>query len=115
MPGECPADVEEGSPAPMPGRATARETKTMFLSSFDTDPNFDAPTGADLLAEFGIHPAAVRETIEDDRARRCPERDPMMFGHQRAAFGADAQQERTLREAALIERLGSSQAFPRAE
>ena len=32
----------------------------------------------------------------------------------RAAFGADARQERTLREAALIERLASSQAFPRA-
>ena len=81
---------------------------------FDTDIDLDAPTGADLLAEFGIHPAAVREAIEDDRARRCPDRDPMMLGHQRAAFGTDARQERTLREAALIERLASSQAFPRA-
>ena len=86
----------------------------MFLSSFDTGFDIDISTGADLLAELGIHPAAVREAIEDDRARRCPDRDPMMFGHQRAAFAVDTRQGRTLREAALIERLASFQAFPRA-
>ena len=86
----------------------------MFLSSFDTGFDIDISTGADLLAELGIHPAAVREAIEDDRARRCPDRDPMMPRHPRAAFGIGTRQERALREAALIERLASSQAFPRA-
>ncbi len=36
--------------------------------------DFGAPCGPDLFAELGIDPAAVRETIEDDRAIRCPER-----------------------------------------
>ena len=41
----------------------------MFLS--DHSPDLSASA---LLAELGIDPAAVRETIEDDRAMRCPER-----------------------------------------
>ena len=81
---------------------------------FDPDFHLDAPTGLNLLAELGIHPAAVREVIADDRAIRCPDRDSVLTDRPRAAFGADARQERALREAALIERLASSQAFPRA-
>ena len=41
----------------------------MFLS----DHSPDLPAGS-LLAELGIDPSAVRETIEDARAMRCPER-----------------------------------------
>ncbi|MDE0616097.1 MAG: hypothetical protein OXH87_00750 [Rhodospirillaceae bacterium] len=41
----------------------------MFLS--DHSPDLSASA---LLAELGIDPAAVRETIEDERAMRCPER-----------------------------------------
>ena len=41
---------------------------------FHPDHDFGAPCGPDLFAELGIDPAAVRETIEDERAIRCPER-----------------------------------------
>ena len=41
---------------------------------FQSDHSPDLPAGSLLLAEMGIDPAAVRETIEDARAMRCPER-----------------------------------------
>ena len=41
---------------------------------FQSDHSPDLPAGSLLLAELGIDPAAVRETIEDARAMRCPER-----------------------------------------
>ena len=47
----------------------------MFLSSFDTGFDADTPLAGDMLAEFGVHPAAVREAIAEDRALRCPDRD----------------------------------------
>ena len=42
----------------------------MFLRDFHSD----VPTGNQLLAEIGLDPQAIRETIEDDRAMRCPDR-----------------------------------------
>ena len=48
----------------------------MFLS----DHSPDLPAGS-LLAELGIDPAAVRETIEDARAMRCPERPAVYPEH----------------------------------
>ena len=39
---------------------------------FQSDHSPDLPAG--IIAELGIDPAAVRETIEDARAIRCPER-----------------------------------------
>ena len=39
---------------------------------FQSDHSPDLPAG--VIAELGIDPAAVREAIEDARARRCPER-----------------------------------------
>ena len=49
----------------------------MFLS----DHSPDLPVGSLLLAELGIDPAAVRETIEDARAMRCPERPAVYPEH----------------------------------
>ena len=42
----------------------------MFLPDFHSD----IPIGNQLLAEIGLDPQAIRETIEDDRAMRCPDR-----------------------------------------
>ena len=39
---------------------------------FQSDHSPDLPAG--VIAELGIDPAAVREAIEDARARRCPDR-----------------------------------------
>ena len=41
----------------------------MFLPDYHSD----TPTAGDLLAEIGLDPRAIRETIEDDRAMRCPD------------------------------------------
>ena len=41
---------------------------------FHIDPDFPV-TGEQVLAELGIDPRAVRDAIEDDRARRCPDRE----------------------------------------
>ena len=41
------------------------------MFQFDQSP--DLPAGS-LLAEMGIDPRTVRETIEDDRRVRCPDR-----------------------------------------
>ena len=38
---------------------------------FQSDHSPDLPAG--IIAELGIDPAAVRETIEHDRTMRCPE------------------------------------------
>ena len=42
------------------------------MFQFDRSPDF--PDGSDLLAEMGIDARTVRETIEDERRVRCPER-----------------------------------------
>ena len=49
----------------------------------DTDPI--APSADHLLAEIGIDVNAVRETIADDRARHCPEREVAETGSWREA------------------------------
>ena len=54
-----------GSPAPLPGKAQGE--CTMVLPSFEFD--------VDMLAAIGIHPAAVREVIAEDRALRCADRE----------------------------------------
>ena len=43
----------------------------MFGTNYDLE---ETLTGSDLLAEIGLHPGAVRDVIDDDRARRCPDR-----------------------------------------
>ena len=42
----------------------------MFGNNFDLE---ETLTGGDLLAEMGLHPGAVRDVMDDDRARRCPD------------------------------------------
>ena len=42
----------------------------MFGTDYDLE---DTLTGSDLLAEIGLHPGAVRDVIDDDLARRCPD------------------------------------------
>ena len=42
----------------------------MFGTDYDLE---ETLTGSDLLAEIGLHPGAVRDVIDDDRARRCPD------------------------------------------
>ncbi|MDE0129877.1 MAG: hypothetical protein OXQ86_09970 [Gammaproteobacteria bacterium] len=45
----------------------------MFVSDIDYDP---IPAATDyLLSELGIDADAVRETVADDQARRCPDRE----------------------------------------
>ena len=34
----------------------------------------EALTGSDVLAEIGLDPGAIQDVIDDDRARRCPDR-----------------------------------------
>jgi len=42
----------------------------MFPTDFDSE---ETLTGSDLLTEIGLNPGAVRDVIDDDRARRCPD------------------------------------------
>ena len=46
---------------------------------FQSDHSPDLPAG--VIAELGIDPAAVREAIEDARARRCPDRPAVYPEH----------------------------------
>ena len=43
---------------------------------FDLD--LDTLNGDQLLAEFGLDRGAVSDAIEDDRARRCPDRETVL-------------------------------------
>ena len=45
----------------------------MFAPHTDYDPL--TPTGCQLLAEIGIDPGAVRETLADDFDRRCADHE----------------------------------------
>ena len=40
---------------------------------FDTDPI--PPSACDLLADLGLDVKSVRDTLADDRTRRCPDRE----------------------------------------
>ena len=42
---------------------------------FDYDHDLITPSGGELLAELGLDTRAVRDTLADDRARRCPDRE----------------------------------------
>ena len=46
----------------------------MYL--FDTDHDPIAPSACDLLADLGLDVQSVRDTLADDRTRRCPDRAP---------------------------------------
>lgn len=54
---------------------------------FDTCTDFDpiAPSTGALLAEIGVDAHAVRETLIDDYARRCPDREVPADGSWREA------------------------------
>ena len=55
----------------------------MFAPDNDYDPV--TPTGHQLLAEIGVDPGAVRETLADDFDRRCPEREVPDYRSEREA------------------------------
>lgn len=55
----------------------------MFDLYHDYDPV--TPAGGLLLAEAGIDPDAVRQTLADDLARRCPDREVLERGSGRKA------------------------------
>ncbi len=55
----------------------------MFVPELDHDP-IPADTGQ-LLSDLGIDVNAVRETIADDVARRCPDREVPETGSWREA------------------------------
>ena len=60
----------------------------MFAPDTDYDPI--APATGNLLAEIGIDIDAVRETIADDLARRCPGREVLSHSVPADAFVPDA-------------------------
>ena len=55
----------------------------MFAPDTDYDPI--APSMGHRLAEIGIDADAIRETLADDLARRCPEREVAENGNWREA------------------------------
>ena len=55
----------------------------MFALDIDYDPI--APGTGQLLSDLGIDASAVRETLADDRARRCPDREVAETGSWREA------------------------------
>lgn len=57
----------------------------MYLFEPDTDPI--APAAFDLLTDLGLNLASVRDALDDDRTRRCPDRDPMPGRSWREAEG----------------------------
>ena len=80
---------------------------------FDPYSESDIPSTNELLTEIGIDPHAVQQVIEDDRAMRCPDRDPALPGRTVATLDARTPFERGLHEAALIEVLGPAPAHRR--
>ncbi len=42
------------------------------MSGIDIDFE-EALTGSEVLTEVGLHPGAIRDVIDDDNARRCPD------------------------------------------
>ena len=71
----------------MPGKRPAGQRETTFLAPgaaperslamFDTYSDYDpiAPASGELLAELGLDVRQVRDTLADDLARRCPDRE----------------------------------------
>ena len=55
------------------------------MSSPHTDYDPLTPTGQQLLAEIGVNPAAVRETLTDDFLRRCADHEVPEYRSEREA------------------------------
>ena len=77
--------------------------------------DFGAPCGPDLFAELGIDPAAVRETIEDDRAIRCPERAAVYPAHGFASLSPEPAFRHALHEPAPSEPWDPASSLPPAD
>ena len=78
---------------------------------FQSDHSPDLPAG--IIAELGIDPAAVRETIENDRTMRCPER-PAVWPERRFANLVPKQPAGGLAEAAPDEPWDPASSLPPA-
>ena len=50
------------------------------MFGIDTDHDPIDPSATELLQEIGLDAQAVRETLADDLARRCPDRAVMAEG-----------------------------------
>ncbi len=81
---------------------------------FHPDHEFGAPSGPDLFAELGVDPAAVRETIEDERAIRCPERAAVYPAHGFASLCPEPALEPGLHEPAPAEPWDPASSLPPA-
>jgi len=67
--------------------------------------DLDIPlSGDDLLAELGLDPRAVHDDIEDDRARRCPDRQAVFPERRFADLPIESPFRRLRHEAALAQR-----------
>ena len=45
------------------------------MFDFDIDHDLLTPVGGSLLAALGLDPRSVRDSLADDLARRCPDRE----------------------------------------
>ena len=45
------------------------------MFDFDIDHDLLTPAGGRLLAALGLDPRSVRDSLADDLARRCPDRE----------------------------------------
>ena len=77
----------------------------MFRTDYDFE---EALTGSDVLAEIGLDPRAIQDVIDDDRARRCPDRDTVLPPRRIADFTTEPPLERAIREMSLAEILSPS-------
>ena len=82
---------------------------------FRSDHSPDLPTGSDLLAELGVDRHTVRETIEDDRAIRCPERPAAYPERSFARLNPEAAPGHALHEAASDEPRDPASSLPQPE
>ena len=81
---------------------------------FHPDHSLDLPTGDSLLEELGIHPNTVRETIEDDRAIRCPERSAVYPAYGFASLSPEPTFGLALQDAAPAEPWDPASSLPPA-
>ena len=70
---------------------------------FHSDFHIELPGAADVLAEIGIDPRAVREVIAHDRAMRCPDRDTVLRGGAAAILDTAMPFQDVLHEVATAE------------
>ena len=77
----------------------------MFRNDYDFE---ETLTGSDLLTEIGLDPRAIQDIIDDDRARRCPDRDTVLPPRRIADFTTETPLERTIRKMPLAEILSPS-------